>query len=232
MHPAGSPEADHGAPHGVDVPYMFENLETMSRPATDDDRRISDAMAAYWTNFAKYFDPNGKGLPTWPAFSDSHRVVMDFAGTPHTGPVPSEGSLQVLDRYFAWRRSPEGAAAAASSAAAPTGIREKKPVFGGACRLCPWGAMAEVVQAAMRPYGYDVQICYSCNAADAPRIVSEARMPPPYRRDPRRARDPRAAKCAGTRKRRLRRGRDPVPAGRLPGNGRSTRRRSPERTCA
>jgi ribosomal protein L40E len=33
--------------------------------------------------------------------------------------------------------------------------------------------MAEVVQAAMKPYLYDVQICFSCNAADAPRIVSE-----------------------------------------------------------
>jgi len=67
---------------------------------------------------------------------------------------------------------------------AQTGIKEKKPVFGGACRLCPWGAMAEVVQTAMKPYGYDVQICYNCNAADAPRIVSEARVPPPYKPDP------------------------------------------------
>ena len=65
-----------------------------------------------------------------------------------------------------------------------TGIKDKKPVFGGACEICPWGAMAEVVQAAMKPYGYDVQICYNCNAADAPRIVSEARTPPPYRPDP------------------------------------------------
>jgi len=48
---------------------------------------------------------------------------------------------------------------------AQTGIKQKKPVFGGACRLCPWGAMAEVVQQAMKPYGYDVQICYNCNAA-------------------------------------------------------------------
>ena len=44
--------------------------------------------------------------------------------------------------------------------------------------------MAEVVKAAMKPYGYDVQICYNCNGADAPRIVSEARTPPPYRPDP------------------------------------------------
>lgn len=73
--------------------------------------------------------------------------------------------------------------AASLLATAQTSIRDKKPVFGGACRLCPWGAMAEVVQAAMKPYGYDVQICYNCNAADAPRIVSEARMPPPYKQD-------------------------------------------------
>jgi len=109
-HAPGSPEADHGAPHGVDVPYVFENLDTMGRPATDGDRRISDAMAAYWTNFAKRGDPNGDGLPAWPAFSDGHAMVMYFSGTSHTGPVPSESSLRVLDSYFAWRRSPEGAA--------------------------------------------------------------------------------------------------------------------------
>jgi para-nitrobenzyl esterase len=58
----GSPEADHGAPHGVDVPYVFETLEDSGRPVTDADRRISEAMAAYWTNFAKRGDPNGDGL--------------------------------------------------------------------------------------------------------------------------------------------------------------------------
>jgi hypothetical protein len=44
--------------------------------------------------------------------------------------------------------------------------------------------MAEVVKTAMRPYGYDVQICYNCNGADAPRIVGDARTPPRYRPDP------------------------------------------------
>ena len=62
-------------------------------------------------------------------------------------------------------------------------IEAKMPVFGGACKICPWGAMAEIVKKAMKPYGYDVQICYNCNATDAPRIVSEARTPPPYRPD-------------------------------------------------
>jgi hypothetical protein len=65
-----------------------------------------------------------------------------------------------------------------------TGIQLKKPVFGAACMICPWGAAAEVVKQAMQPYGYDVQICHNCNRADSPRFVADARMPPPYEPDP------------------------------------------------
>ena len=63
-------------------------------------------------------------------------------------------------------------AAAVSPAQTPeTGYAVRKPVIGGACPLCPWGAMSEVVKAAMQPYGWDIQICYVC--AGGPR---EARM--------------------------------------------------------
>jgi len=34
-----------------------------------------------------------------------------------------------------------------------TGISIKKPAFGGACKLCPWGAMGQVVKKAMSHYG-------------------------------------------------------------------------------
>jgi uncharacterized protein len=49
------------------------------------------------------------------------------------------------------------------------GIAAKRPVFGAACPACPWGAMADVVKDAMKPYGYDVQVCYYC--AGGPRSV-------------------------------------------------------------
>ena len=49
------------------------------------------------------------------------------------------------------------------------GIAAKRPVFGGACPACPWGAMADAVKAAMTPYGYEVQICYYC--AGGPRAA-------------------------------------------------------------
>jgi hypothetical protein len=76
-----------------------------------------------------------------------------------------------------------GLVGAQTGAVSNTGIADKKPVFGGACRICPWGAMAQAVKGAMQFYGYDVQICNNCNAADAPRIVAGAKVPPPYKVD-------------------------------------------------
>src|SRR5580693_7698806 len=60
------------------------------------------------------------------------------------------------------------------------GIAAHRPVFGGACKSCPWGVVADVVKAALKPYGYDVQVCYHCFMADAPRIVGDARLPPAW----------------------------------------------------
>ena len=52
----------------------------------------------------------------------------------------------------------------------------KKPVFGGACKICPWGAIGDIVKELMAPYGYDVQVCYNCNNV---RFVAEGLTGPP-----------------------------------------------------
>jgi para-nitrobenzyl esterase len=109
-YPEGSPRVGYGSPHGADVPYVFQHLNTSSPQTTKTDQEISDAMSTYWVNFAKRGDPNGEGVPTWPAFSDANPVLMYFSQTPHTGPVPSTEALKSLDAYFAWRRTPEGEA--------------------------------------------------------------------------------------------------------------------------
>jgi len=108
-YPADSPQAGRGSPHGQEVAYVFQHLNP-NQKSDKSDEAISEAMATYWTNFAKFGDPNGAGLPKWPAFSDSTSVLMYFAQTPHTGPVPSADALKVMDQYFAWRRTPEGEA--------------------------------------------------------------------------------------------------------------------------
>ncbi len=105
-----SPRYGYGSPHGQDVAYVFAHLDASNPQTSKSDVVISEAMATYWTNFAKYGNPNGKGLPEWPAFSDKHPLVMYFNQSPYTGPVPSEESLKLLDNYFKWRLSAEGKA--------------------------------------------------------------------------------------------------------------------------
>ena len=108
--PKGSPKYGYGSPHGQEVAFVFQHLNTSSPEATPTDEAISNDMATYWTNFAKYGDPNGKGLPQWPVFGKAKDDVMYFGEKPHVGSVPSLSSLKVLDEYFKWRRTPEGAA--------------------------------------------------------------------------------------------------------------------------
>jgi len=62
------------------------------------------------------------------------------------------------------------------------GVRAKRPVIAGACKICPWGAVAEIVKTAMKPYGYDVQICYNCATSEGPRMVAGALTPGPIER--------------------------------------------------
>jgi len=69
--------------------------------------------------------------------------------------------------------APPGAVADSS------GVAEKKPVLAGSCITCPWGEIAEFVKEAMKPEGYDVQICFNCNRVDSPRFVAEGLSPPP-----------------------------------------------------
>lgn len=109
-YPKNSPRAGYGSPHAQEVAYVFGHLNSADPQTTAIDMQISDAMITYWTNFAKYGNPNGDGLLNWPSFSDAQPEVMYFDNKPHLGPVPSEKSLKVLDEYFKWRRSPQGEA--------------------------------------------------------------------------------------------------------------------------
>ena len=105
-----SPRFGYGSTHGQEVAYVFQHLDTTKPDITKTDIEISDAMSTYWTNFAKYGHPNSKGVPAWPVFTVAQPNVMYFSKTPYTGPVPSAASLEVLDAYFNWRRTPEGKA--------------------------------------------------------------------------------------------------------------------------
>lgn len=91
---------DLGAWHGSEIVYALDNLCVRDWPWQETDRRLSDTMATYWVNFARTGDPNGAGLPTWPAFSDDASMIMELGE--NIGPMrePNLATFKILDRRY------------------------------------------------------------------------------------------------------------------------------------
>jgi para-nitrobenzyl esterase len=59
----------YASAHASEIQYLFDLRSQIPHPALDADQRLlSQAMVAYWTNFAKVGDPNGFGTPLWAAY--------------------------------------------------------------------------------------------------------------------------------------------------------------------
>jgi para-nitrobenzyl esterase len=68
-----------GAPHASEIEYCMGNLYLVKDYAwTDDDYTVSSTMEDYFANFIKTGNPNGGGLPNWPAAAkdDANPDVM------------------------------------------------------------------------------------------------------------------------------------------------------------
>lgn len=82
--------------HSDELEYVFGTLETR-RGSTwrPEDRRLSEEMIGYWTNFARTGDPNGPGLPRWPRY-DTGKELIHLDEPIRVGPDAARAQFEFL----------------------------------------------------------------------------------------------------------------------------------------
>jgi para-nitrobenzyl esterase len=93
-----------GSYHAAEIQYVFGNLNPQ-RPWEETDHRLSETMSRYWVNFAATGNPNGKGLPEWPAYKEKNGVVLEFGVQVMARPNFHLEPLALLDSYYQSQRA-------------------------------------------------------------------------------------------------------------------------------
>jgi para-nitrobenzyl esterase len=97
--------APRGAVHSADIEYAMGNLATNFVYAwTAEDYAVSEVMHACYANFVKAGDPNGEGVPTWPAANGGGEVqVMRWDVQSKVEPEYNRETYLFHDRFLAAR---------------------------------------------------------------------------------------------------------------------------------
>jgi len=83
--------------HAFEIPYVF-GYESVIQD--DSQKKLSGAMAKYWSSFASTGRPHGEGLPEWPQYDTDTDTLMRLADDIHT-----ESNLRSAQCDF-WEKHP------------------------------------------------------------------------------------------------------------------------------
>jgi len=87
--------------HSAEIPYVFNTLDKApERGFTDLDRRMADLMGSYWSNWVKFGNPNGAGLPQWPLYTPDTQI-LEIGVKTVVRPVLSPDRVKLFEDYVA-----------------------------------------------------------------------------------------------------------------------------------
>jgi para-nitrobenzyl esterase len=102
--PANQQRSPFGAGHGSEVSFVFNTLDAPrfgppSKP-TEAEYELAQKMNQYWINFAKTGNPNGNGLPNWPAYNKQNQDMLDVEldGKIISKPDPRKTRFDVIEK--------------------------------------------------------------------------------------------------------------------------------------
>ncbi|GGA79239.1 carboxylic ester hydrolase [Edaphobacter acidisoli] len=97
-----------GAFHSDDIEYVFGTLDSRQQAVwRPEDRKLSDEIQQYWTNFAKTGDPNGGNLPKWPTYHPTDWMVMHLDADSEAKPDAHRARYLFLDSVWGKRSKTE-----------------------------------------------------------------------------------------------------------------------------
>lgn len=94
--PATGEYKKYGAFHTGEVPYAYNNLKFVDRPWQAVDHTLANVMSSYWVNFTRSGNPNGKGLPKWPAYKTNSKQVMALDVKQQAKPIGDADALDFM----------------------------------------------------------------------------------------------------------------------------------------
>ncbi len=94
--PATGDKKRFGAYHSAEIGYALHNLDSILRPWEPVDRKLEEITTGYWINFVKTGNPNGGGLPVWPAFSEKNPETMFLSEAPAAKKLPDQEALDFI----------------------------------------------------------------------------------------------------------------------------------------
>jgi len=103
IRPASGGDNGIGASHSAEIEYALGNLDLVDIwPYEEDDHIVSKTMKSYFANFIKTGNPNGAGLPEWPAAKagDDAPDVMNINVESKAFNAQYDARYRLLDRKY------------------------------------------------------------------------------------------------------------------------------------